>query len=134
MEHLADRVAVIPYSYIDDETVRVTIYRRLSGDLLPTGATGEPSTREAALDALYRELKDRFGPPPPAVERLLQTVRLRIRASLRGIIRIETRGDMVYLTGRNRQPLMDNGRHPRLAATTADNKLQELIMIIESQA
>lgn len=128
------RVAVIPYSYIDDETVRVTIYRRLSGDLLPAGTTGAPSAPETSLDALYNELKDRFGPPPPAVERLMKTARLRIRASQRGISRIETRGDVVYLTGRNKQPLMNNGRHPRLTARTADKKLEELLVIIESQA
>ena len=142
------RVAVIPYSYIDDETVRVTIYRKLSGEILQTspGAEKPPQTssrkpggkktaagrsaQEAALDELHHELTDRFGPPPPAVERLLQTARLRMRASARGISRIETRREIVYLTGKDGRPLMSGGKHPRLTATTADHKIEELLKMV----
>src|SRR5262249_57669192 len=49
------------------------------------GGDGEVARRRA-------ELLDRFGPPPPAVETLLDIVSLRVLAGALGIERIEARG------------------------------------------
>lgn len=117
--------AAIPYNYIDDETVRVTIYRRLSEATLVT-------TEMNAIDEIEQELSDRFGPLPQPVQRLLASARLRISAAAKGIIRIKTRDNIVYLTGKHGQPLMKNNRHPRLEAHTPDKKLTELLKLIDS--
>jgi transcription-repair coupling factor (superfamily II helicase) len=59
----------IPEGYIADGGVRLSIYKRVAG--------------LASLDAvedLLKELADRFGPPPPAVEGLLAQARVRVLA------------------------------------------------------
>jgi len=64
----------IPSSYVSDISVRLEIYRRI--------AAGETEETE-----LIAELRDRFGPPPPAVRQLLEVAavqraaeRLRVQA------------------------------------------------------
>src|SRR6202140_2419394 len=51
----------IPPEYIESENLRLRIYKRIAG------VTSEPERVE-----VRRELADRFGPPPPAVENLLE--------------------------------------------------------------
>lgn len=57
----------IPEDYVGDENLRMEIYRRL--------ATGDEER-----DALVRELRDRFGPPPDGVLALLEASELKRRA------------------------------------------------------
>ena len=69
--------AHIPEGYIGDLTLRLSIYQRL----------GEATSLDAIADA-QQELRDRFGPPPPAVENLLYILRLRalaLQANVRSI-------------------------------------------------
>src|SRR6202041_796006 len=47
----------IPPEYIESENLRLRIYKRISG-----------VTAQNERDEVRRELEDRFGPPPPAVE------------------------------------------------------------------
>jgi transcription-repair coupling factor (superfamily II helicase) len=56
----------IPESYIADLTMRLSLYRRLSG-----------LQEEAEIDAMGAEIVDRFGPPPPEVDLLLKLVRIK---------------------------------------------------------
>ncbi len=66
--------AHLPESYVADEAQKLELYRRLS------------KVRSAGdLAAVRRELADRFGPPPPAVLRLLGVVELRLAAEAAGI-------------------------------------------------
>jgi len=51
--------AAIPYTYIADPRQRIEIYRKLA-----------QANDTESLKTLQAELRDRFGPPPPAVERL----------------------------------------------------------------
>ncbi|MDX1643798.1 MAG: transcription-repair coupling factor, partial [Thermoanaerobaculia bacterium] len=57
----------IPTEYVGDANLRMELYRRI--------AAGEAS-REEILD----ELTDRFGEPPPAIDRLLDAMELKRRA------------------------------------------------------
>ena len=66
---------------MDSEAQRLEIYRRCA--LL---------TEPAALEALRQELQDRFGPPPPAVERLLLVIEVKLLARQLFLERIEQRG------------------------------------------
>ena len=110
----ADRVAIIPYDYIDDESIRIAIYRKLA-----------ETTAEADISMLRDELKDRFGPLPPAVRRLLRIAELRILAAGNDIGRMETRNDKIMLM-RNGEYLMKGTRFPRLTGASADAKLEEI--------
>jgi transcription-repair coupling factor (superfamily II helicase) len=107
--------AMIPYGYVEDENHRLALYRRLAG-----AATG------AQVRALRGELKDRFGPVPPAVLRLLAIARLRILAHAKGIAEVETRGDRLLLR-RGGDWIAPGGRLPRLAEAEPTARLDEIL-------
>ncbi|MDR3077972.1 MAG: transcription-repair coupling factor, partial [Planctomycetota bacterium] len=60
--------AFIPGGYISTEAQRIEFYRRLT----------RVRSREE-LDAIRRHVRDRYGPPPPPVERCFQDQGLRLR-------------------------------------------------------
>ncbi len=78
--------ARIPEDYIEEEGVRIEVYRRLAA-----------CETEDELDRMREELRDRFGPLPPQVERLLRVVRLRIRAGACGVSSIRASGGRLTL-------------------------------------
>jgi transcription-repair coupling factor (superfamily II helicase) len=84
----------LPETYVDSEAQRLEIYRRCA--LL---------TEPAALGALRQELQDRFGTPPPAVERLLLVIELKLLARQLFLERIEQRGPEVLLTFHPQTPI-----------------------------
>ena len=112
--------ASIPLKYISESRQRIEVYRKLAG-----------LTDAASAEALRRELRDRFGPVPPAVELLLQVAALKTAASERGITAIETRGDMLILT-RNNDFIMTGAKFPRLTATTAKARLREIARLMRA--
>jgi transcription-repair coupling factor (superfamily II helicase) len=61
--------AFIPEEYIDDITLRLSLYRRIAS-----------SKTNEAIEALELEIKDRFGRPPDEVKNLLDIMRLKIMA------------------------------------------------------
>ncbi len=69
--------AFLPDSYIDDRRQKIDLYRRLTR-LTAFEQVGE----------LRDEIKDRFGPIPPAVERLLALSELKLEAAVWQIIGI----------------------------------------------
>jgi transcription-repair coupling factor (superfamily II helicase) len=84
----------LPETYVDSEAQRLEIYRRCAG-----------CTEPAALDALRQELQDRFGTLPPAVERLLLVIELKLLARQLFLERIEQRGLEVLLTFHPQTPV-----------------------------
>ncbi len=70
--------AGLPDSYLDDSTLRFTLHRKIAS-----------LRNTVALSDLRRELRDRFGPPPLEVARLLDLAELKIIARRLGIARIE---------------------------------------------
>jgi transcription-repair coupling factor (superfamily II helicase) len=72
-----DRDALLPSSYVPNDTDRYQAYRQLF-------AASDPSL----LDAIYTDLRDRFGKPPVEVDELFFAVRLRIAAMPIGLIRV----------------------------------------------
>jgi transcription-repair coupling factor (superfamily II helicase) len=109
-----DEAAVIPPGYIDDEQLRVNVYRRLAG-----------LTAVAELQALREELADRWGPVPPALDRLLRISSCRLCAHACGIREVEVRENKLMLK-RNGEWIMPDKRFPRLTATGACEKLDEI--------
>lgn len=73
--------AFLPDEYVSDPGQKLHLYRRLSR-----------ISGHAEVGELRRELADRFGPPPPEVERLLDQATLRLLGRTLGIERILARG------------------------------------------
>jgi len=90
--------ALLPDSYISDASQKLTLYRRLSR-----------IERIAEVHALADEIRDRFGPPPPEVERLLAAVAMRLIGTELGVERITLQDDSARISFRE-------GVTPRLAA------------------
>ncbi|CCF86092.1 hypothetical protein NITHO_720006 [Nitrolancea hollandica Lb] len=78
--------AVIPESYIENEELRLELYRKLAA-----------ARSYAAIRDVQEELIDRFGPIPPPVVRLIDLAQLRIRAAAAGITAIVEREGDVYI-------------------------------------
>ncbi len=70
--------AHLPASYVGDLNLRLALYQRMSA----------VETVDEA-DALAQELRDRFGPPPPAAEHLLFAVRVRALARRAGVTAVQ---------------------------------------------
>ena len=79
--------AYLPLDYITNSRQRIEVYRKLA-----------QMTEKSGLDKLSRELRDRFGPLPRAVETLLQVAELKLLASGKGVTAIETKEDKLMLT------------------------------------
>ncbi|HEU0013217.1 MAG TPA: transcription-repair coupling factor [Longimicrobium sp.] len=97
-EASVDGTALIPDHYVPDEAQKLNFYRRLSREQTLAG-----------IDAMRRELRDRYGPPPEEVETLLGTAALRLLGGELGIERILVRPWDVRINFRG-------GVVPRMAA------------------
>jgi len=73
--------AYLPDAYVPDSAQKLHLYRRLSR-----------MERPEEVEGLRAELRDRFGPPPEEVERLLAGAALRLLGARLGVERILVRG------------------------------------------
>jgi len=78
--------AYLPDDYVAEEAQKLEFYRRLAR------ATTEPTVVAVAAD-----LTDRYGPPPPAVERLLEVARLRLSAERAGLASVAREAGQLVL-------------------------------------
>jgi transcription-repair coupling factor (superfamily II helicase) len=115
-----DNSAIIPYAYIEDERLRIAVYRKLAEMTSPEEAT-----------ELEAELQDRYGAVPPPVRRLLKIAELRTVGALHGIRQIEAKEGKIMLM-RDGDYLMDGKRFPRLTASTPDKQLDEVIALTKT--
>ena len=106
--------ASLPHHYVTEPQHRIEIYRKLA-------QAGEKS----ALESLQKELRDRFGPLPPAVELLLQVAELKILASEKSVTNIEVKDDKLMLT-RQGDFITLGGKFPRLTKKQAGARLKEI--------
>jgi transcription-repair coupling factor (superfamily II helicase) len=84
----------IPPEYIESENLRLRIYKRIAS-----------VTSDAERDEVKRELDDRFGPPPPAVENLLDYAVLKAIAEKLLVATVDRRGDHVAIKFHDDTPL-----------------------------
>ncbi|HET6798769.1 MAG TPA: transcription-repair coupling factor [Gemmatimonadales bacterium] len=96
-----DRPAHLPDAYVQDDDIKLDVYRRLAR----SASSGE-------IDGLRDELRERFGPLPPMAETLLDMARLRVMGATLGLQNVLVRGDEARLTFRP-------GTTPRLAGLTS---------------
>ena len=109
-----DDAACVPYSYIDEEPLRLEAYRKLA----------QSSTLEDLL-SLQDELSDRFGPVPKSVQTMLKIAEIRVLAFQHRIEQVRCRNKKVTLVS-NGHALMKGTRFPRMKATSIQERLQEI--------
>ncbi|GAA1261278.1 transcription-repair coupling factor [Saccharothrix xinjiangensis] len=76
--------AHIPHDYVPGERLRLEAYRKIA-------AAGD----EASLQAVWDELKDRYGAPPLPVERLLAVARFRQECREHGVTEVVVMGQNI---------------------------------------
>ena len=118
----------IPASYVESETQRLQLYRRLSA------ATGS-----AALKELRNEMQDRFGVLPEATLQLLEVLEIKILARQLGLERIQSLpargGPEVRLTFHAATPLGPERLLPWLASDNPGFRFQsEHVVCIPDRA
>ncbi|MBN1673854.1 MAG: transcription-repair coupling factor [Kiritimatiellae bacterium] len=119
----SDNSAVIPVAYMEDESMRVKAYRRVA----------EAAFRDE-LARLRDEFRDRFGPLPGALNRLLKTAEIRVLAAERRLRSVEVQQGKLMLKGGRNEFVMPGPRFPRLKGRTPDEKLDEIIEILSGLA
>lgn len=106
--------AYIPFNYVSDSRQRVEIYRKIA-----------QATDKTSLQALQKEIRDRFGPVPAPVELLIQVADLKAMAAERHISSIEVKEDKLMLR-RNNDFIMAGTKFPRLTKKQAAARLKEI--------
>jgi len=104
----------LPENYVTEPHHRIEIYRKLA-----------QATDKTALEALQKELRDRFGPLPPPVELLLAVGELKILASGKNVTSIEVEDDKLKLV-RAGDFITLGGKFPRLTKKEAKARLKEI--------
>jgi transcription-repair coupling factor (superfamily II helicase) len=113
LDFLGD-AAQLPEKYVPQSQHRIEVYRKLA-----------QTTDKPVLEALQQEMRDRFGPLPPAVELLLAVTELKILASERNVTVIEVKEDKVMLT-RHNDFITLGGKFPRLTKKDAKARVKEI--------
>ncbi len=72
------RAVLLPTDFVEDERLRIGVYRQIAS-----------AASLAEIDALRGEFRDRFGPLPPPLQRLLQVAALRVRAAEKRLVIVE---------------------------------------------
>jgi transcription-repair coupling factor (superfamily II helicase) len=110
--------ACFPPSYIPEAQQRIEMYRKL--------AQIDDAT---SLRGLKNELRDRFGPLPPAADLVLKLADLKTLAAEKKVSLIETKEDKLMITQKN-DYVMIGGKFPRLKKTTAAARLGEIRKVL----
>jgi transcription-repair coupling factor (superfamily II helicase) len=104
----------LPHNFVTEPHHRIEIYRKLA-----------QATDKTALENLQKELRDRFGPLPPAAELLLAVAELKILASEKNVTSIEVEEDKLKLV-RNGDFVTLGGKFPRLTKKDTKARLKEI--------
>ena len=112
--------AYLPFNYIPETQQRIVLYRKLA-----------QLSNAAELADLRAEIRDRFGPIPKPVERLLGAAELKVLAGAKNVTGIEAKGDKIMIT-RNGDLIMIGGKFPRFAKRSPDGRLAELQNLIKA--
>jgi transcription-repair coupling factor (superfamily II helicase) len=107
--------ARLPEWYVEDETLRLGLYRRLAG-----------LTTIDEVERMREELQDRFGPLPEAAGNLLYLLRLRILGWEGEVEAISTdRGRIIIELARDREIVLPQGAWKRGNRVTMAFSLQD---------
>ena len=112
--------AFLPRAYLPESRWRMDGYRRIA-----------EASNAADLEKLQLEWRDRHGPWPPAVERLLLATQIKIAAAEARIRVVETQEEKLMLQ-QGQDYIMVSGKFPRLTARDAISKLREILSWVVS--
>lgn len=113
--------AAIPYHYIEDESQRMNLYRRMA-----------EATNLAELRELRTEMMDRYGTLPPPAERTFKVAMLRVNASMRDVIKIHATPTHVSLYARLNHAVMPHfANRPLPEGKSEDELLAWIARLIE---
>ena len=112
--------AFLPRSYLPESRWRMDGYRRIA----EANSTDD-------LEKLRNEWRDRYGPWPLSVERLLLATEIKIAAAALRIRVVETQDDKLMFQ-QGQDYIMVSGKFPRLTTHDAISKLKEIISWIVS--
>jgi len=107
--------AFLPKKYLAESRWRMDGYRRIA-----------ESNSAEDLDKLRNEWRDRYGPWPEQVERLLLATEIKILSSALRIRVVETQEDKLMFS-QGQDYIMVSGKFPRLTASDATSRLREII-------
>ncbi len=133
VELVLDIPAFVPDAYVADVGLKIECYRKLAS-----------AEREDELTDLEKELADRYGPVPDALQNLFKLRRARIRAAGHGVVKVTRQDRVLQLRCRSRERLQAVIRpkhHDRVRAidetmlyvvlpdaTSSDGELLELML------
>jgi len=106
--------ASLPHNYVTEPQHRIEMYRKLA-----------QAVEKPLLDALRRELRDRFGPLPAPVELLLAVAELKTLASGKNVTSLEVVDDKLKLM-RGGDFITLGGKFPRLTKKQPEARLKEI--------
>jgi len=112
--------AFLPRAYLAESRWRMDGYRRIA-----------ESHDEEDLKKLRADWRDRYGPWPKPVERLLLATQVKLVAAQARIALVETQGDKLMLR-QGQDYIMVSGKFPRLTASEPISKLKEIISWVAS--
>ncbi len=112
--------AFLPRSYLAESRWRLDGYRRIA-----------ESHEEEELKKLRADWRDKYGPWPAPVERLLLATQLKIAAARARISLVETQGAKLMLR-QGQDYIMVSGKFPRLTTSDPISKLNEIISWVAS--
>jgi len=113
--------AFFPRSYGPDPEMRVAAYRQLAS-----------ARSEKEIQGIEKDWRDRFGRFPGPVEHLIETNRLRVIASSKGVQLVEIKNDRFMLQRNGEYILPPGGKFPRLSSQKTSDKLREAVALLKT--
>ena len=113
--------AFFPRSYGPDPEMRVAAYRQLAS-----------ARTEQEIKGIEKDWRDRFGRFPEPVKNLIETNRLRVVGSSKGVQVVEINKDRLMLQRNGEYILPPGGKFPRLSSRRAKDKLSEAAHLLKT--
>lgn len=113
--------AFFPRSFGPDPEMRVAAYRQLAS-----------ARNEKEIKGIEKDWRDRFGRFPPPVKNLIETNRLRVIASNKGVQVVDINNDRLMLQRNGEYILPPGGKFPRLSSRKTSDKLSEAVLLLKS--
>ncbi len=109
----AEAAAALPYDYVEEDVQRMSYLKRFA----------EAADRRV-VKALADELRDRFGPLPPAVRRFVRLADLRVACAAAGVGIVDAKGSRAIFY---RNGTREIAKVADLRGKTPDKKISELL-------
>ncbi|MDB4365131.1 helicase-related protein, partial [Akkermansiaceae bacterium] len=113
--------AFFPRTFGPDPEMRVAAYRQLAS-----------ARTEKEIKAIEKDWRDRFGRFPDPVKNLIETNRLRVVGSSKGVQMVEISKDRLMLQRNGDYILPPGGKFPRLSSRRTKDKLSQAVQLLKT--